>query len=146
MISSFSSDAARLHENLRFIVIPLPLNTVNGKLANFTVDGSDGYIIADFMHRATTQPHTCVGPVRVTDGEAKVVLDIPNATIQIEAGAKEGPWQTIAAIFISGLDVEGRFWIIRSTGTADQTSLPIEGAVSDEAGLKGLVELAKWAG
>lgn len=145
MISTFTADAARRHENLKFVVIPLPLNTVNGQLANFEVENSDGYIVADFVGKPTGRPRECFGPVKVWDGMANVVLDIPNATIQFEAGMPEGPWSVIAGISITGIDTTGRFWVIRSNGAPDETSLPIEGAVSSLSGLAGLVELAKWA-
>lgn len=145
MISRFTTDLPRCHENLKFVVLSSPLATVDGKLAHFVVDNSSCDVVADFVGKPTSQPHECIGPLRVTDGNAESVVFIREAAIQIEEGTPVAFWpgKVIGQGVVKGIASDGRFWVGRSLGVppGDERSLTWEFLVSDAPGLKGLSEI-----
>lgn len=149
MISKFTCDVPRLVENTRYIVLNFNLSTVDGRLAHFAVQNSNGDIVADFdQNPVAGEPHTAFGRVVVTDGQAQKVFDLKQAMVTCEDGTPEAGWpgKTIGALLVRGIAQDGKFWIGRTTGvTPDGASLSMEFGVSDAQGLKALSELAAWA-
>jgi hypothetical protein len=104
-------------------------------------------MVCDFVRKGTGQPHECISDLVITDGNAQTALSMFGCVVQIEAGAKvpEWPGAVIGSGTVKGIDNLGRFWVGRSGDvTHDGRSLHWEFAVSDQRGLSGLVELAKW--
>ena len=146
MISSLKTAIPRLYENLKYLVMDANVEVADGQLASFVIFNNSLTLVAEF---SPASPRSTVGRVRVVDGSATVVLDLPGASIQVEQGPPDPSWPgvTLGAIVVTGIDTAGRVWVGRSTGPieADPTSIGFEMAVSSEptAG-KQLNELAKW--
>jgi len=153
MISKFTADVPRFHENLKYVVLPFTLSTADGKLSNFVVPNSSGFVIADTTQvPAGSPPHAAAGKVSITDGQARSALSIVQASIQMEEGTPAPdlwPGKVLGAIRVTGIDSAGRPWVGVSRGVAegDERSLAMEWGVSDApSALAGFNELAKWAG
>ena len=146
-ISTLTFEAADHHENLKYVVLDSPLSTVDGKLSTFKVPNSTCSLVMDFEANGTGNPRECIGHVKVTDGNAQVVLDIPGAVCAIEAGVDDGAWKTMSSLSIRGISTDGEMWILRSIPGVAQggRSIVVEGGVSDLPGLKGFRELAVWS-
>ncbi len=146
MISSIKTSIPRRFENLRRMVLPFVVEVADGQLSNFVIPNNGGSIFADFTKPGATARKT-TGPLDVHDGMANSVIDVPNATIEIEQGAPDPglPWLILGSITVVGMEAGGEVWAGRSTGQVDETSLGFEFAKSSAGSLIGqLGELSKW--
>lgn len=148
MISTGVISVPRKFENLKFLVANFTFDKINGKLASHVLPGGQGYIVADFVkNKANGVPHGANGQINLIDGVSNGALDIPNALIEIEQGAAESDWPglILGSFAAGGFSADNHFYKFR-TVDKDSTSLIVEFAVADDAGLKGMADVAKVFG
>lgn len=149
MISTFTTSIPRCFESLKRIVIPFVVETADGQLANFSIPNNSGSIFADFT-KAGASPRKTTGPITIVDGLANLVVDVPNASIEIEQGASDPsiwPGVMLGSIVVVGAEASGEVWVGRSQGVHpnDNRSLVFECSKSSANSLLGqLSELHKW--
>lgn len=124
---------------------PVSLNTVNGAISRYA--GSTGSLFVDFTKRRPDMPpHSGLGNFFIYDGKGVPILAIAQAEIQIEEGARDGAWRTVAAFTAKGQDsVSGLVFIVATDHKYDdETSLGIAFASSDNASLASRAEAMQW--
>lgn len=147
MITNGIISMPRRYEGFNLFVANFTIDMLNGKLAEHVVKGTQGYVVADFIkNRAAGVPRGAFGSITLIDGKSNGILDIPNALIQIEEGAREGSWKILANFAASGFSTEGRAYAFRTadSGEVGDTSITIEFAVANEVGLAGMGAVSKW--
>lgn len=147
MISTGRIDLPRRYESLKLMVANFVPTMLNGKISELVVPGTQGYVIADFVkNKAGGVPHGAFGSITLIDGKSDGVLDIPNALIEIEEGAPEGGWHTLANFSATGMSADGHSYAFKTTdsGNTGDTSIVVEFAMADQAGLKGFSEVGAW--
>lgn len=141
MISSITAALPCRYENLKRLFANFALQTADGQLSGFKVPNSNGDLFADFTKPGATARKT-TGPLQVSDGNANLVIDVPDATIEIEQGANDPDWPGVILgnIVVVGMETNsGEVWMGRSTGIdpADPTSLQFEFAKSSSKSVLG---------
>ncbi len=134
----------RRFESLKSIDCDFTVEILDSKIA--TGKNLSGELRAKFTtpRGQAVPPRTTIGSIAFVDPRGPV-FNVKSATIQIEAGPKEGSWQTIGNFVAKGFEANGRAYLFRMVDH-DETSNYIEFAVTEETSslLKALSELAEW--
>lgn len=110
--------------------------------------GGGGEVHADFALNPGPFPHSAFGPIKLRDGVGNIILDVPNALIQVEQGPNDGVWKTWANFAANGLDTTGHPYAFRLApdNPADPTSINVDFALSSETGVAAEQAVKVWQG
>lgn len=129
-------------ETLSVIEWDVSLNTIDGMLPAWA--GGGGVIHGTF----TGEPRTGTCSIELRDGSGGVILSVPAAAMQGEAGPDEAPFHTWAGWSASGQASDGRQFAFKTApfNPDDPTSLNIDFAVAETNSVKDAQAVKVWAG
>ncbi len=136
----------RKHETLAVIDTDVSVESLDGKFPAW--QGGGGRVKVDFNANPGPAPHSGYGSITLDDGAGHPILSLPNVLIQIEEGAKEGPWRTLAQFVARGIDTEGREVAFQTEGPdpVDTESLVVNFALADTSSAADTKAVLAWSG